>query len=491
MTSSRDPESNDTDAHGAAVPDIGEALHQRYELEADATRTSTGVAYSARRRADGKAVAFVVASRLSDPKQRVRFVHDATVSQRLEGEHVLRVLDVGLLPNGVPFAVREPTIASLATEIRTRGPLPLAQAVAWTLEACEAIAEAHALEMAHGDLRPDNVYLARRERGEPVVKVEWMSAGKAVQATAEDPAKDLVALGKLLRVLATGQVDFDEAEGAPTLPCEVACTVARALATSNDPPFHDVAEFAEALAPYAPSGHPSARNVAFLFARAGLLKVEAPKPPQAPLVQRGPANVSRAEALDDSWFEHKERTSFTPPLPMASRTTTFAAVSIATVGTVLGSTVLLWATDHLPHWTGTAARDQPAVVTLTSGTTGVHETSEVTLQAPPMASLQAAPSADDTPAAAAASAQSVTKILPLPSVTDDEAEWPTLRSITATSKPVPPPKPVEVPAVTTPTATGTAKGHEEAPPPLPAATTTSTTAAEHTPVENEAADAAP
>lgn len=473
------------------MPDIGEALHERYELEASASRTNTGVVYSARRRADGKAIGFVVASRLSDPKQRVRFVHDATVSQRLDGEHVLRIFDVGLLPSGVPFAVREPTIASLAAEIRTRGPLPLAQAVAWTLEACEAIAEAHALDMAHGDLRPDNVYLARRERGEPVVKVEWMSAAKASQATAEEPARDLVALGKLLRVLATGQVDCDEAEGAPTLPCEVACTVARALATSNDPPFRDVAEFAEALAPYAPSGHPSARNVAFLFARAGLLKVDAPKPPQAPLIQRGPTNVSRGESLDDSWFDHKERASLAPVLPMASRTTTFAAVSIATIGTVLGSTLLLWATDRLPRWTGTAAQDPPAAVTLTSGETrAVHQTNEVTLQAPPTTTLRAVPTAEDSPAAEAASAQSVTKILPLPSVTDDEAEWPTLRSITATTKPVPPPKASESPAVATAPPAASVRA-EEAPPPLPAATTTSTTATDHAPVENEAADAAP
>ncbi|AKV00857.1 serine/threonine protein kinase [Labilithrix luteola] len=468
------------------MPDIGEVLDERYQLEAGAARTSTGVVYPARRRGDGKLLSFVVASRLTDPKQRVRFVHDATVSQRLDGEHVLRVFDVGLLPNGMPFAVREPTISSLATEIRTRGPLPLAQAVAWTLEACEAIAEAHALDMAHGDLRPDNVYLARSERGEPVVKVEWMSAGKTSQATAEDPAKDLVALGVLLRVLATGQVDSEEAEGAPTLPCEVACTVARALATGNEPPFRDVAEFAEALAPFAPSGHPSARNVAFLFARAGLLKVEAPqRPPQAPLPQRGPSNAPRGESLEDSWFEHKERASQVPLMAVPSRTTTFAAVSLATVGTVLGSTVLLWATDHLPHWTGTAPRHEPAPVTLTSGET-VHETSEVTLTAPPTATLHAPQQEeDDSPAAEAERARSVTKILPLPSVSDDEAELPSLHSITTTSKPAPePPKPSPAP----PTATMSAA---EAPPPLPVATTTSTTASESAPAESEAADAAP
>jgi len=45
------------------------------------------------------------------------------------------------------------------------------KAVDYVLQACEAIAEAHALGMVHRDLKPSNLFLTRRADGSPLVKV--------------------------------------------------------------------------------------------------------------------------------------------------------------------------------------------------------------------------------------------------------------------------------------------------------------------------------
>src|SRR4029453_16738793 len=102
---------------------------------------------------------------------RLAFERDAMISQRLDGEHVLRVIDVGALIDGTPYVIREPALGSLANDVSPRGPLPTGEAVAWTLEVCEALAEAHSRGISHGDIRAETVFLARDDAGNPIAKV--------------------------------------------------------------------------------------------------------------------------------------------------------------------------------------------------------------------------------------------------------------------------------------------------------------------------------
>jgi serine/threonine-protein kinase len=101
-----------------------------------------------------------------------RFIREARASVRIHSEHVARVLDVGTLPAGVPFMVMEFLHGEdLAHVLARTGPMPVAQAVGYVLEALEAVAEAHALGMVHRDLKPANLFLANRPTGRPLVKV--------------------------------------------------------------------------------------------------------------------------------------------------------------------------------------------------------------------------------------------------------------------------------------------------------------------------------
>ena len=101
-----------------------------------------------------------------------RFIREARACAQIQSEHVARLLDVGTLRGGEPYMVMELLTGSdLADLIRTRGPLPVEDAVDYVLQAGEAVAEAHGLGIVHRDLKPANLFLSRRPEGSPLVKV--------------------------------------------------------------------------------------------------------------------------------------------------------------------------------------------------------------------------------------------------------------------------------------------------------------------------------
>jgi hypothetical protein len=373
-------------ASGSPVVEPGDTLAERYRLEREVGRTEAGAVFDGVDLLLENRVAVEVASSLEEPAARRQWARDAMLAQRLQGEHVLRVLDVGNLASGVPYAVRESALCTMSAEIEVKGALPIPLAVAWTLEACEAIAEAHALGMAHGDLRLDNIYLVGGTSA-PSVKVAWTSAAKAERAAKEDVARDLAGLGAMLRVLSTGRLGDDEADGAPTLPSDLAHAVARSLSIDPRDKIQNITELARILAPYAPAGHPSARNVVLFMARAGIV-ANVPSAPTssrrhsaivpvvpALAVLRAAAPVSAAPQSDrasftDEWFRrasHAPLAGTLAPMRRPARPRAFTFVSLALIAAALGGSFFLWENGQLPHWTGAAPPDAVGNTEVTSG----------------------------------------------------------------------------------------------------------------------------
>jgi ABC-type phosphate transport system substrate-binding protein len=76
------------------------------------------------------------------------------------------VHDVGVMPSGAPFLVMELLDGKdLAELLLERGPLPLDELVALGIEACEGLAEAHAVGIVHRDLKPSNLFLVPSKSG--------------------------------------------------------------------------------------------------------------------------------------------------------------------------------------------------------------------------------------------------------------------------------------------------------------------------------------
>ena len=61
--------------------------------------------------------------------------------------------------------------ADLVGGLASSGPLSVDDAVDYVLQACEAMAEAHAVGIVHRDLKPSNLFLTKRSDGTPLVKV--------------------------------------------------------------------------------------------------------------------------------------------------------------------------------------------------------------------------------------------------------------------------------------------------------------------------------
>ncbi|HSQ63260.1 MAG TPA: serine/threonine-protein kinase, partial [Polyangiaceae bacterium] len=94
---------------------------------------------------------------------------------KLRSEHVVRTLDVGVHATprgGLPYIVMELLDGQeLGRRIDTSGAVPVEEAVELVLQACEALASAHALGIVHRDLKPSNLFLVDGPDGKPSLKV--------------------------------------------------------------------------------------------------------------------------------------------------------------------------------------------------------------------------------------------------------------------------------------------------------------------------------
>ena len=101
-----------------------------------------------------------------------RFLQEACAAARIQNEHVVRVFDVGVLPDGPPYIAME-YLDGVDSDrlIDQRGSLPLQEAIECLLQACEGIAEAHAVGVVHRDLKPGNLVRCEHPGAPPLVKV--------------------------------------------------------------------------------------------------------------------------------------------------------------------------------------------------------------------------------------------------------------------------------------------------------------------------------
>src|SRR4051794_37656982 len=121
---------------------------------------------------DRVAIKFLLPETLGNGDAVMRFAREARAAVKIKSEHVARVTDVGTLENGAPYMVMEYLEGGdLAAWLQDRGRLPVELAVDLLLQACEAIAEAHAIGIVHRDLKPANLFVARLPGGVQSVKV--------------------------------------------------------------------------------------------------------------------------------------------------------------------------------------------------------------------------------------------------------------------------------------------------------------------------------
>src|SRR5262249_31931779 len=149
-----------------------QVVADKYRIDGVIGAGGMGVVVSATHLELGQSVAIKFLRGDVDSESIARFQREARLVVKLKSGHVSRVFDIGTLDDDPPFIVMERLDGEdLSKVVERQGRLPVDLAVDYVLEACEAIAEAHALGMVHRDLKPANLFLARGPGGSACVKV--------------------------------------------------------------------------------------------------------------------------------------------------------------------------------------------------------------------------------------------------------------------------------------------------------------------------------
>ena len=287
--------------------EIGAVIDGKYRVEGTIGSGGMGVVFLARHLQLRERVAIKVLKpeRGSRPELVERLLREARAAASIRNRHVVRVLDVGTLPDAQPFIVMEYLEGEdLATLLGRGASLSVRDAVDYAVEAGEAVAEAHALGIVHRDLKPANLFLERRASGAVSVKVldfgvarfltghadateaksgltnshsfvgspAYMSPEQLTSPDDVDTRADVWALGLILYEMLSGSQPFK----APTLAVtctkilqqsvpplartdvapELAQALERALEKDRERRFASVLELCAVLAPH---GSPAAR----------------------------------------------------------------------------------------------------------------------------------------------------------------------------------------------------------------------------------------
>ncbi|MBA3392919.1 MAG: serine/threonine protein kinase [Deltaproteobacteria bacterium] len=271
----------------------GTILLDKYRIEDVLGHGGSGLVYRAHHLALDEVVAIKVLRsdvRL-DAEALMRFQREAQAAMKLKSEHVARITDLGAFEDGSPYMVMEFLAGSdLGQMLEDNGPSTASNAVDLMLQACDALAEAHAIGIVHRDIKPTNLFLTTRPDGTSIVKIldfgisksaagvdlsltqtasvlgtpAYMSPEQMRSARTVDARSDIWSLGTVLYELVEGRRPFRaqnfsemcvmaavDPHDAMTIAPQLEPIIARCLAKTPEGRYESMADLARVLAPFA------------------------------------------------------------------------------------------------------------------------------------------------------------------------------------------------------------------------------------------------
>lgn len=228
-----------------------------------------------------------------------RFINEAVAASRIDSEHVVKIFDVGQMPDGTPYLVMEYLEGSDLSEVLERDGEPglpsIPRCLHFAVQALRGLQMAHDSGIVHRDMKPSNCFVIEREGDPDFVKLLdfgisklqqpddvkltqtnsmlgtplYMPPEQARSAKLVDHRSDLYAVGVILYELLTGRPPFNSdstfadlllkiamgepeplTDLRPDVPAELAAVVRRAFARDPNDRYASAFELSEALAPW-------------------------------------------------------------------------------------------------------------------------------------------------------------------------------------------------------------------------------------------------
>src|SRR5688572_3494702 len=148
--------------------EVGELIDNKYRIAKLIGEGGMGAVYEGENVRIKRRVAIKVlhAGLTSNQEVAQRFEREAQAAGRIGNDHILEVIDLGVLTNGDRFIVMEyldgePLGARISQKKRLT-PIELAPLIRQTLV---GLAAAHQAGIVHRDLKPDNIFIMKSKAG--------------------------------------------------------------------------------------------------------------------------------------------------------------------------------------------------------------------------------------------------------------------------------------------------------------------------------------
>lgn len=174
----------------SGVVPIGAMLDGRYRVDGVLGKGGMGRVYRGEHTGIGRAVAIkVLHPDLGKNKEASqRFQREAIASGRLDHPNIVGVSDSGFLEDGCPYLVMEVLEGEeLGKRLEREKRIPWPEAIELMRGVLAGLRHAHEKSVIHRDIKPDNIFLARKD-GEVIVKLLDFGIAKLVAGSGDDPA---------------------------------------------------------------------------------------------------------------------------------------------------------------------------------------------------------------------------------------------------------------------------------------------------------------
>ncbi|MEV7988297.1 serine/threonine-protein kinase [Micromonospora sp. NPDC085948] len=199
---------------------------------------------------------------------RARFRQEARFMRQVDSDHLVRVLDIGELPDGRPYLVMTYAGGGTLADRLVGGPMPVGEAVRVAADIARAVAVLHDNGVLHRDLKPSNILFDSPAAGGRVLVADlglakalahasgftltagtpgYMAPEQLVAGGGLDARADVYAIGALTQHMLTGKPPGQAMEAASGVPAAVERVVRRALHRDPGRRWPTAAAYADAL----------------------------------------------------------------------------------------------------------------------------------------------------------------------------------------------------------------------------------------------------